>query len=191
MQDNSTFKSDQALQKVTLGECKPHNAPITLLEYDSRWPKLFDKEANRIRSVLSNKALQVKHVGSTSVPGMCAKPIIDILLVVMDSADETNYVQDLEQAGYINLHVFSKGASEVDRMLRFRDWLRANKYDRDNYARVKRDLAQRNWRRVQHYADAKKLDRTGNHGKSKRSGVDDLLKGRAERDKQMILKRSS
>ena len=110
------------------------------------------------------------------MPGLCAKPIIDILLVVSDSADEMSYVPDLEKAGYklrirepewfehrlfkgpdtdINLHVFSKGTSEVDRMLRFRDWLRANKSDRDNYARVKRNLAQREWRHVQHYADAK------------------------------------
>lgn len=173
---NSTPKNDEDLQKVTVGERKPHNAPITLLEYDPRWPKLFDREANRIRSVLSNRALQVEHVGSTSVPELCAKPIIDILLVVTDSTAETSYVSDLEEAGYtlriresdwfehrmfkgpdtdINLHVFSKGASEVDRMLRFRDWLRTNNSDRDNYARVKRNLAQREWRHVQHYADAK------------------------------------
>lgn len=173
---NSTPKNDEDLQKVTVGERKPHNVPITLLEYDPRWPELFDREANRIRSVLGNKALQVEHVGSTSVPELCAKPIIDILLVVTDSAAETSYVSDLEEAGYtlrirepdwfehrmfkspdtdINLHVFSKGASEVDRMLRFRDWLRTNNSDRDNYARVKRNLAQREWRHVQHYADAK------------------------------------
>lgn len=178
MQDSSnlTPKSDEDLQKVTVGERKPHNAQITLLEYDPRWPELFDREAKRIRSLLGKKALQVEHVGSTSVPGLCAKPIIDILLVVTDSADETTYVPDLEEAGYtlrirepewfehrllkgpdtdINLHVFSKGASEVDRMLRFRDWLRTNNSDRDNYARVKRNLARREWRHVQHYADAK------------------------------------
>lgn len=177
IQDNSSkFQSDEDLQKFRVGELKPHNAPITLLEYDPLWPKLFEREASRIRSVLSNKALQIEHVGSTSVPGLCAKPIIDILLVVPDSADETTYVSDLEGAGYtlrirepdwfehrmfkgpdtdINLHVFSKGASEIDRMLRFRDWLRINNSDRDNYAHVKRNLAQRVWRHVQHYADAK------------------------------------
>lgn len=173
---NSTPKSDEDLQKATVGERKPHNAPITLHEYDSRWPELFEREANRIRSVLDNTALQVEHVGSTSVPGLCAKPIIDILLVVTDAADETTYVSDLEEAGYtlrirepewlehrmfkgpdtdINLHVFSKGVSEVQRMLRFRDWLRANASDRDQYASVKRRLSQREWRHVQHYADAK------------------------------------
>lgn len=93
---NSTPKSDEDLQKVTVGERKPHNAPVTLLEYDPEWPNRFDREAIRIRSVLGNKALQIEHVGSTSVPGLCAKPIIDILLVVIDSADETTYVPNLE-----------------------------------------------------------------------------------------------
>lgn len=173
---NSTFKSDEELQKVMVGESKPHNAPITLQEYDSRWPELFDQEAKRIRAILGNKILQLEHVGSTSVPGLCAKPIIDILMVVKDSADESTYVSDLEEVGYtlrirepewfehrlfkgpdtdINLHVFSEGASEVDRMLRFRNWLRTNNIDRDKYAAVKRDLAGRKWRYVQHYADAK------------------------------------
>lgn len=146
------------------------------MEYDPKWPKLFDREANRIRLVLGNKALRIEHVGSTSVPGLCAKPIIDMLLVVADSADEPSYVPALEKAGYtlqirepewfehrlfkgpdidINLHVFSAGASEVEQMLRFRDWLRANNTDRDNYARVKKSLSQRKWQHVQHYADAK------------------------------------
>ncbi|WP_041824210.1 MULTISPECIES: GrpB family protein [Shouchella] len=173
---NPPPKSDEDLQKVTVGERKPHNAPVTLLEYDPEWPNQFDREASRIRSVLGNKVLQLEHVGSTSIPGLCAKPIIDILLVVIDSADETTYVPNLEKAGYtlrirepewfehrlfkgpdtdINLHVFSEGASEVTRMLRFRDWLRSNNADRDKYASVKRHLAQRQWRHVQHYADAK------------------------------------
>ncbi len=107
---------------------------------------------------------------------MCSKPIIDILLVVKDSADERAYVPDLEEAGYtlrirepgwfqhrlfkgpdadIHLHVFSKGSSENDRMLRFRNWLRINRSDREKYARVKRKLADRKWKHVQDYADAK------------------------------------
>jgi GrpB-like predicted nucleotidyltransferase (UPF0157 family) len=55
----------------------------------------------------------------------------------------------------INLHVFTAGAAEIDRMLLFRDWLRNNHADRDAYLQVKRDLARRAWRHVQHYADAK------------------------------------
>ena len=175
-EDHSTSRSDEELQRVTVGELKPHNAPITIVEYDPRWSELFEREAARIRSVLGHKALRVEHVGSTSVPGPCAKPIIDILLVVRNSADERSYVPALEAAGYrlrirepewfehrmfkgpdtdINLHVFSEGASEIDKMLCFRDWLRCNKGDRDKYAQVKRNLAKIKWRHVQDYADAK------------------------------------
>lgn len=180
MQDgcSSTPMSDEDLQKLTMRELMPHNASITFVDYDPRWPELFKLGANRVRSALGNKALRVEHVGSTSVPGLCAKPIIDILLVVVDSADEPSYVPALEVAGYIlqvrepewfehrlfkgpdtdiNLHVFSVGTSEVERMLCFRDWLRVNEADRGNYALVKRNLAQRKWRHVQHYADAKTL----------------------------------
>lgn len=177
-QDNSNFipRGDEELQKITVGERKPHNAQITLIEYDPYWAELFEREAKRIRSILGNKVLQLEHVGSTSVPGLCAKPIIDMVLVVADSADEENYVPNMEKAGYtlrirepewfehrlfkgpdidINLHVFSDGCSEVERMLRFRDWLRANDTDRTNYANTKRTLAKQKWRHVQHYADAK------------------------------------
>ncbi|HEY8489384.1 MAG TPA: GrpB family protein [Dehalococcoidia bacterium] len=173
---NPTPISDAALQRVTVGRRKPHNAPVTLVEYDPRWPALFDREAGRIRAALGERALRVEHVGSTSVPGLCAKPVIDIVLVVADSADEPSYVPALEAAGYtlrirepdwfqhrllkgpdtaVNLHVFSQGSPEVERMLRFRDRLRTNEADREAYARVKRALAQRVWRHVQHYADAK------------------------------------
>lgn len=170
------WRKEEQLKKITVGERKPHNAPITLEEYNSNWPKLYEAEAQKVRSVLGDKVLQLEHVGSTSVPGLCAKPIIDMLLVVENSADESAYVPFLEEAGYtlrirepdwyehrlfkgpntdINLHVFSKDAEEIARMLRFRDWLRKNKKDRDKYAETKRRLAQRVWRHVQHYADAK------------------------------------
>lgn len=168
--------SDDNLQKVVVGELIPHNAAITLVDYDPDWPRLFAAEAERIRAVLGDTALRVEHVGSTSVPGLPAKPIIDILLVVPDSAHEPSYVPAMEAAGYmlrirepdwfehrlfkgpdtnINLHVFSVGELEIERMLRFRDWLRASDADRDHYASVKRELARRTWRHVQHYADAK------------------------------------
>ncbi|WP_333651636.1 GrpB family protein [Lacrimispora sp.] len=173
---NSASANDEYLQKVTVGGLKLHNAPITLIEYDPHWPELFNQESYRIQSILGCRVLQLEHVGSTSIPGLCAKPIIDILLAVADSSDEPSYVPALETAGYtlrirepdwfehrlfkgpdtdINLHVFSAGASEAKRMLRFRDWLRTNDTDRENYARVKRDLAQHVWRNVQNYADAK------------------------------------
>lgn len=168
--------SDEELQRSWVREVKPLDGPIVLADYDPRWPRLFDREADRIRGLLGGVALRIEHVGSTSVPGLVAKPIIDILLVVPDSADEPSYVPALEAAGYlltirepdwfehrvfkgpdtnVNLHVFSTGAAEIDRMLIFRDRLRGDDADRDLYAQAKRDLAVRNWRHVQHYADAK------------------------------------
>jgi GrpB-like predicted nucleotidyltransferase (UPF0157 family) len=118
----------------------------------------------------------VEHAGSTSVPGLAAKPIIDIVLVVASSADEPAWLPDLERAGYelrirepgwfehrvlkgggtnVNLHVFPAGCEEVARMLLFRDHLRRNAGDRALYERVKRELAGRPWKYVQEYADAK------------------------------------
>jgi GrpB-like predicted nucleotidyltransferase (UPF0157 family) len=168
--------TDEELQAAWVETVVPHNAPIVLAEYDPRWPDLFQREAARIRGILGGTAVLVEHVGSTSVPGLAAKPIIDILLAVPDSSDEPAYVPALEAAGYvlrirepdwfehrllrgpdtaINLHVFTAGAAEIDRMLTFRDWLRANDTDRDAYLQVKRELAKRTWRHIQHYADSK------------------------------------
>ncbi len=168
--------TEDDLQAITIEKVIPHNGPITLAEYNPQWPALFARQAARIRAVLGDAAVRVEHVGSTSVPGLAAKPIIDILLAVPDSADEQTYAPALEAAGYvlrirepdwfehrlftgpdttINLHMFTVGAAEIDRMLLFRDWLRANDADRDAYLQVKRDLARRTWQHVQHYADSK------------------------------------
>jgi GrpB-like predicted nucleotidyltransferase (UPF0157 family) len=137
---------------------------------------LYEREERRIRAALGNRAVLIEHAGSTSVPGLAAKPKIDIVLAVPDTADEAAYVPALEGAGYvlrirepewyehrlfkgpdtdINLHVFSVGCEEIERMLRFRDHLRTNEADRQLYERTKRDLAQRDWQYSQHYADAK------------------------------------
>ncbi len=152
------------------------SGPILIVKYDPHWPELFAREAGRIRSVLGARALCIEHAGSTSVPGLAAKPIIDLVLGVENSADEDGYVPALEAAGYVlrirepdwyqhrmlkgpdtdvNLHVFSSGCPEVERMLLFRDWLRRNAADRDLYERTKLALARREWKCVQDYADAK------------------------------------
>ena len=120
--------------------------------------------------------MQLEHVGSTSVPGLAAKPIIDVLLVVPDSSDEPAYVPDLEAAGYrlvirepdwfehrclkgpdtnVNLHVYPPTCPEIERYLLFRDRLRSHPEERAHYQRVKRELAERDWTYVQEYADAK------------------------------------
>jgi GrpB-like predicted nucleotidyltransferase (UPF0157 family) len=155
---------------------RPLSAPILVVPYDSAWPDRFQRECQKIRTALGQQALRIEHVGSTSVPGLPAKPIIDILLVVADSANEVKYATALEGAGFrlhirepgwhehrlfkgpeedINLHVFSAGCSEVERMLAFRDWLRKNEADRELYAECKRRLAQQQWKYTQNYADAK------------------------------------
>jgi GrpB-like predicted nucleotidyltransferase (UPF0157 family) len=92
--------SEEELRRVTIGEPELHDAPITLTDYDPAWPELFAREQARIRSALGRRALLVEHAGSTSVPGLAAKPIIDIVLAVPDSADGPAYVGDLEAAGY-------------------------------------------------------------------------------------------
>jgi len=168
--------TDEEIRAATIGELAPLDSPILLTEYDPEWPQLFEREADRIRIALAVRALQVEHVGSTSVPGLAAKPVIDMVLVVVDSGDEPAYVPDLEAHGYVlriresdwfehrvfkgpdtnvNLHVFSNDCSEVQVMLDFRDWLRENDADRDLYEHVKRDLAAQDWKYVQNYADAK------------------------------------
>ena len=149
---------------------------VQVVGYDPAWPRLFQREADRIRSVLGERVVQLEHVGSTSVPGLAAKPIIDIMLIVPDSSDEPAYVPDLEAAGYVlvirepdwhqhrcfkgpdtnvNLHVYSPGCPEVERYLIFRDRLRDHPGDREHYQQVKHELATRDWTYVQEYADAK------------------------------------
>lgn len=168
--------TDQQIRDSAVGELQPHDAPVILVDYDPRWPELFAREARRIRVILGERALMVEHVGSTSVPGLVAKNIIDILLVVADSSDEPSYVPDLEEAGYrltirepdwhqhrlfkgpdtnINLHVFTVGSPEIERHLLLRYWLRANPKERELYAETKNKLASQKWHYVQNYADAK------------------------------------
>ncbi len=166
----------EQIRAYTIGELQPLTERIVLADYDPQWPTHFHAEAQAVRGVLGERAVMIEHVGSTAVPGLPAKPIIDMLLVVADSADEPAYAPDLENAGYvlrireadwyehrlfkgprtnINLHVFSVNCPEIGRMVTFRDWLRENVSDRELYANAKRALAQREWKYVQNYADAK------------------------------------
>jgi GrpB-like predicted nucleotidyltransferase (UPF0157 family) len=168
--------TEEQMRAATIGPLQPLNGKVVLVEYDPTWPAQFAAEAGKILGALGERALVVEHAGSTSVPGLAAKPILDILLVVANSADEAAYVPPLEQAGYIlrnrepdwyehrvlkgtnpavNMHVFSPDCVETERMLRYRDWLRAHDDERDLYERTKRELAAREWKYVQNYADAK------------------------------------
>src|SRR4051812_28960957 len=91
---------EQHLDEVTVGGAQPLSSPIELCEYDPAWPLAYRREEAQIRAALGENALRVEHAGSTSVPGLAAKPIIDVVLEVADSADEPAYVPGLEAAGY-------------------------------------------------------------------------------------------
>src|SRR5262249_10913328 len=175
-QPQSTPTTTARLQAVTVGQLTPPNTSIDLRPYDPQWPSMYEKLVGEIRGALGSKALIVEHVGSTSVQGLSAKPVIDIVLAVADSADELSYVPPLECLGYVlrirepdwfehrllktpvikgNLHVFSHGCEEISRMVSFRDRLRTDADDRNLYEHAKRELAARQWTYIQDYADAK------------------------------------
>jgi GrpB-like predicted nucleotidyltransferase (UPF0157 family) len=130
------------------------NGPVILVDYDPRWRTVYESLASKIVGALGASTKALNHAGSTSVPGLAAKPVIDIVLEVADSASEEAYVPPLMAAGFAfidrepewfehrllrhngpaaNLHVFTAGCAEVGRMLAFRDHLRRNVADRDLY----------------------------------------------------------
>jgi GrpB-like predicted nucleotidyltransferase (UPF0157 family) len=171
-------RTAEEIQAISVDILKPLTGPIPFVEYDPGWPALFEREEARIRSILGDRVVRLEHTGSTAVPGLAAKTIIDITMTVADVLDEPAYVPDLEAAGYrlvirehepewydhrvfkgpdstINLHTFSAGCRELDRMVGFRDWLRIHDDDRALYESTKRDLLKREWKFVQNYADAK------------------------------------
>ncbi len=175
-QSSYDLHAQNANPSIPLNTRTRTNGPVVITDYDTAWPTMYQHEAERIRTALGDRALAVKHVGSTVVLSLPAKPCIDILLAVENSADEPAYVPDLEAAGYVlrirepewhehrvfkgneinlNLHVWTIGDPEIERHLTFRDWLRAHDSDRDRYAEVKRALAGQHWPTMQDYADAK------------------------------------
>ncbi len=174
--------TEEELRAVTVGEPRRVDGPIELVGHDPRWAERYEQVAGRVRQALGDRVRLLEHVGSTSVPGLSAKPIIDMVLEVADSSDEAAWVPDLERAGFrvrirepdwfehrvmwvvdelgrrpvdVNLHVFSAGCPETVRMVGFRDHLRSHAGDRDLYEATKHRLAGQRWTFVQDYADAK------------------------------------
>lgn len=165
---------DESLKTGLIGGVEKR--AIKIVDYDTEWPSKFETHRKMIAVALGHAALLIEHIGSTSVPGLAAKPIIDILVVVADSAAESAYLPQLEAAGYVlrvrepewnehrmfrtreedvHVHVYSAGCPEIQRNLRFRDRLRQNIDDRRRYEQTKRELAVRNWPDMNAYADAK------------------------------------
>lgn len=150
--------------------------PISIVDYDEAWPERYRAHEAVIRSALGDVASRVEHIGSTAVRGLSAKPVIDILLVVRDPADESSYVPALVEQGYqlrvrepadeehrmlrtpgrdVHIHVYPQGARAIDRYIRFRDRLRDSAEDRAAYANLKKELAKRDWDDRNAYAEAK------------------------------------
>ena len=163
-------------RSIPINTPTPLDGQVVLVEYAPNWPAMFAQEAAHVRTALGDRVLVLEHIGSTAVPGLIAKPCIDIALGVADSADEAAYAPDLDAAGFVlrmrhpewnehrvfkserinvNLHVWSADSPEIARHLEFRDWLRAHPEDRDAYAAAKRNLATSGFRTMSEYADAK------------------------------------
>lgn len=151
-------------------------AEVVVVPYDPRWPGAYAEVEGIVREALGDLVLAIEHTGSTSVPGLAAKPVIDAVLTVPDPADEAAYVPSLEERGYVlrvrepewqehrmlttpertvNLHVFGPGAVEPRRQLLFRDWLRGHPGDRDDYGAHKTEIAARGFTRVMAYNNEK------------------------------------
>jgi GrpB-like predicted nucleotidyltransferase (UPF0157 family) len=155
---------------------------IIILPYDCNWPKLFEEEKVRLQQVLSDRAVSIQHIGSTSVPGLAAKPIIDILIAIPSLAEADEFcIQPLIDLGYEygkefeiktpqrrffrlqtpdgvrthNVHLARINSDWwVDHLL-FRDYLRGSAETRRAYEALKRSLAEREWETSQDYTEAK------------------------------------
>ncbi len=172
---------DEILDVIVGDKPAPYSVKVVVDDYNPDWPRWYEEEAERIRGALGPVAVQLDHAGSTSVPGLPAKPIIDVILAVPDSYIEDSYVPALVAAGFdlhirepewhqhrvfynrvdrghrrdVNLHVYTVGCGEYDVYLEFRDWLRTHPEDLARYRDAKLELSKKDWKYVQNYADAK------------------------------------
>jgi GrpB-like predicted nucleotidyltransferase (UPF0157 family) len=146
---------------------------VALHDHDDRWASTYLDHERRIRAALPSADVDVQHIGSTSVPGLAAKPIIDIVVTVPDITAEEDYLDALLAAGYelrvrepghrlvrtpardVHVHVYEQGDPAVDDYLLLRDRLRSDAEDRALYERTKRALLSTRWDDMNDYADAK------------------------------------
>ncbi len=161
---------DEELDRVLIGGREEREVRIE--PYSKEWPRRFEEERKRIEGALGSIARRIEHVGSTAVPGLGAKPVIDIMVSVDDTEDEGAFVRALEGVGYelrvrepghrmfrtpardVHVHIWTAGSEDERRHLLFRDWLRSHPEERLSYEAKKRALAG-NWRDTNYYARAK------------------------------------
>ena len=156
MSTPSIFKSNQPQEPAYV---------IKVVPYQENWPCLFEEEAEKIYQILGNECLNIYHIGSTSIPGLAAKPVIDMMPVVQDLFGLGKFCAALAELGYkdrgvclltqahvflkssphcaVNIHAFEVGNDEIDFHLKFRNYLRAHDNARDAYMALKIDLAQK------------------------------------------------
>jgi GrpB-like predicted nucleotidyltransferase (UPF0157 family) len=162
---------DQELDRILIGDRQP--GPVTLVPYDPDWPRRFEAIRADLTEALGQCAVRIEHIGSTAVPGLAAKPIIDILVTFAAVDDDDAYGPALEALGYelrvrepghrmfrspakdVHVHGWAAGSDEAEDYLLLRDRLRHSPNDREAYERVKRKLACRDWPDVNYYARAK------------------------------------
>lgn len=149
------------------------HVPIVVVDPDEQWPERYARVREQVTAALGSASLRVEHIGSTAVPGLAAKPIVDVLLTVRDVRDEGAYVPPMERAGFVlrvrepehrmfrtpardlHVHVYEPDHAAVSAYPDLRDWLRVDADDRALYERTKRLLATRTWADMNEYADAK------------------------------------
>ena len=147
--------------------------PIVMIDYDLGWPARFETERTRVRQALGASAMRIEHIGSTAVPGLAAKPIIDLLVTIEDPDDGAAAEAALESVGHelrvrepghrmfrtpqrdVHVHIWRDTNPDVTRHLRFRDRLRQSPEDRQADEQLKRQLATRDWADMNEYAEAK------------------------------------
>lgn len=134
---------------------------VEVVSYSSKWPNIFNVEAEKIKTALGDNLVEIHHIGSTSVPGLAAKPIIDMIPVVTDIKAVDSCNDAMAQLGYdikgefgipfrrffkkdgFNIHVYRMGNPEIERHVKFRDWLTKHPHERENYQKLKMKLAEK------------------------------------------------
>ncbi len=162
---------ERELERVLIGERQP--GPVELVEYDPSWPRRFEVVRAELAGSLGERAIAIEHIGSTAVPGLVAKPIVDVLVAVPRVEPEDSYAPAIVALGYelrvrepghrmfrpaagdVHIHVWAAGTQEAADYLLLRDRLRASPADREAYAARKRELAGRDWPDLNYYAHAK------------------------------------
>jgi GrpB-like predicted nucleotidyltransferase (UPF0157 family) len=168
--------TDRSAEEVADAIWRNITEEVALVPYDPQWADQFEAEKQSISAALGDRVAAIHHIGSTAIPGLAAKPVIDIMLVVRQLADFVECIAPLQKLGYSfidypqnidrkffrkgeprthHLHIVAENNAELRDHLIFRDALRADTALRDEYAALKYDLATRFKTDRAHYSDSK------------------------------------